>query len=106
MSPAVQASIQRFTWPDESSTGGRNRILFSIPDHPRQRQNMTVRLSYDEGRWWPVAKTIDPGPSAYSDLVIQDDDHIGLLYERGNNGGIYDINFSLAWLTDGADTLK
>jgi sialidase-1 len=105
-SPTVQASIQRFTWPDEPGVDGRDRILFSIPDHPRLRQNMTVRLSYDEGQSWPVAKTVDPGPSAYSDLVIQDDDHIGLLYERGNDGGIYYTSFSLDWLSDGEDALE
>lgn len=46
-----------------------------------------VRLSYDEGDTWPVAKVIDPGPSSYSDLVVDADDNIGLIYERGNDGG-------------------
>ena len=103
-SPTVQASIQRYSWPDEAALGGQNRILFSIPDHARLRTNMTVRLSYDEGDTWPIAKVIDPGPAAYSDLVVDEEGDIGLIYERGNAGGIYYTSFSLDWLTDGEDS--
>jgi sialidase-1 len=103
--PAVQASLLRYTWPDQAGCGGRSRILFANPAHQWARVNMTVRLSYDEGVTWPVAKVIDPGPSAYSDLVIQGDGDIGLLYERGNAGGIVYAGFPLAWLTDGQDVL-
>ena len=108
--PAVQASLLRYTWPGPDATGpaakgGRSRILFANPAHPFARTNMTVRLSYDEGATWPIAKTVDPGPSAYSDLVVQADGDIGLLYERGNAGGIFYAAFSLAWLTSGQDML-
>jgi sialidase-1 len=58
-----------------------------------------VRASFDDGATWPVAKTIDPGPSAYSDLVVQADGQIGVLYERGNDGGIWYGAFQLDWLT-------
>ena len=104
-SPTVQASIHRYSWSDEAALGGQNRILFSIPDHARLRTNMTVRLSYDEGDTWTIVKTIDPGPAAYSDLVVDTEDNIGLIYERGNDGGIYFTSFSLDWLTDGTDSL-
>ena len=103
--PAVQASLLRYSWPGHPGAGGRSRILFANPAHAFARTNMTVRLSYDEGATWPVAKVIDAGPSAYSDLVVQADGDIGLLYERGNAGGIFYAAFSLAWLTDGQDTL-
>ena len=103
--PAVQASLLRATWPDDPGAGGHSRILFANPAHAAARVNMTVRLSYDEGETWPVAKVIDPGPSAYSDLVLQADGGIGLLYERGNAGGIVYASFTLAWLTDGKDSL-
>jgi sialidase-1 len=104
--PAVQASLLRLTWPDQPGAGGRSRILFANPAHASARVNMTVRMSYDEGATWPVAKVVDPGPSAYSDLVVQTDGGIGLLYERGNAGGIVYARFTLAWLTDGRDALE
>lgn len=104
--PTIQASIERYSFardvgrhPGGRHPGGRSRILFSITDHPRKRQNMTVRLSYDEGRTWPIKKTVDPGPAGYSDLVLQQDEKIGLLYERGEQGICY-VSFSLDWLTD------
>ena len=101
--PPVQASLVRYSWPGPA--GRRSRILFANPAHPFARTNMTMRLSYDEGATWPVAKVIDAGPSAYSDLVVQADGDIGLLYERGNAGGIFYAAFSLAWLTSGQDML-
>jgi sialidase-1 len=96
--PAVQASLLRYSWVDEPQFGNRSRILFSNPAHPQARLNLTVRLSYDEGQSWPVARVVDPGPSAYSDMVVQRDGRIGVLYERGNQGGIHYVSFPLAWL--------
>ena len=102
--PAVQASMLRYTWPDDAGAGGRSRILFANPAHTHARANLTVRLSYDEGETWPIARVIDPGAAAYSDLVVQADGGIGLLYERGNTGGIVYASFTLEWLTDGKDS--
>lgn len=103
--PAVQASITRYTVAQQVEYGGKSRLLFANPCHRHARYNLMVRLSYDEGQTWMVSKTIDPGPSAYSDLVIQDDMQIGVLYERGNQGGIAYTRFTLDWLTDGHDKI-
>ncbi len=103
--PAVQASMLRYTWPEQVEAGSRSRILFADPAHPHARVNMTVRLSYDEGETWPVAKVVDPGPGAYSDLVAAADQHIGLLYECGATAGIAYASFTLEWLTEGQDTV-
>jgi sialidase-1 len=92
--PAVQATLLRCIW------RGKSCLLFANPAHPRARVNLTVRLSYDEGRTWAYSKTIDSGPSAYSDLVMTRDGQIGLLYERGNTGGLHFVRFTLDWLTD------
>jgi sialidase-1 len=100
--PAVQGSIIRYSFNDE----GQSRLLVSNPAHPHSRYNLTVRLSTDEGQTWPISKVIDPGNAAYSDLVIQADQRIGVLYERGNQGGIYYVNFTLDWLIDTQDSDK
>ena len=44
---------------------------------------MTLRLSRDDGKTWPVEKQIFQGPSAYSDLTFIDRKNIGILYEGG-----------------------
>ncbi|MEL6307957.1 MAG: exo-alpha-sialidase [Chloroflexota bacterium] len=104
--PAVQASLIRYTTSEQETYGGKSRLLFCNPNHPQSRYNLTVRLSYDEGKTWAISKVIDAGASAYSDLVIQDDMKIGVLYERGNQGGIVYASFSLEWLTDGQDSVE
>ena len=98
--PVCQASIIRYSLAED---GGRNRLLFSNPA-TGGRNGMTVRLSYDEGRTWPVAKLIYSGPSAYSCLTVLPDKLAGLLYEKGEYGTISFARFNLAWLTDLRDT--
>jgi hypothetical protein len=101
--PSVQASIHRYSWSDDAETGSRSRILFSNPNSTVERENMTVRLSYDEGKTWSVSRVIDDHAGAYSDLVVTGDQRIGVLYERGNAGGIHFAVFTLEWLTGGSD---
>jgi len=97
--PVCQSSILRYTLPPK-----KNRILYSGPGGPG-RSHMTVRLSYDEGKSWPVARVIHEGSAAYSDLVALPDATIGCLYERDDYGKITFARFTLAWLTDGKDRL-
>jgi sialidase-1 len=78
--PICQASIRRFSWPD---AGARSVILFSNPASPK-REALTLRASFDEGETWPVARLLDPRPSAYSCLAVLANGHIGILYEAGD----------------------
>lgn len=103
--PVCQASFIRFTKRPEFP---KNRLLFANPAGTR-REKMTIRVSYDEGQTWPVAREIHPGPSAYSALAVLPDMTIGCLYERGNRGPYETITFarmSLEWITDGADGVR
>lgn len=47
------------------------------------RNNMTVKMSLDDGASWTKKKVIFNGPSAYSDLVALSGEQLGLLYEAG-----------------------
>lgn len=101
--PICQASMIRYTLATEA---GRNRLLFSNPADTARRDRMTVRLSYNEGKTWPVARMVYAGPSAYSSLAVLHDGTIGLLYERGAanaNEEIEFARFNLAWLAHGVD---
>jgi sialidase-1 len=102
--PVCQASILRYTWPVQN---GRSRILFSNPADEKKRSNMTVRLSYDEGKTWPVGRTLYAEDSAYSCLSVLPDGQIACLYERGKESAYEKIafaQFSLGWLTRGQDS--
>jgi len=106
LEPNCQVSVLRYS---DTLSGNRSRILFSNPAGESGRFNMTVRLSYDEGRTWPVSKVIHPGPSAYSCMVVLPDNTIGCFYEGGKENPYQKIilaRFSLDWLTDGTDKLS
>lgn len=102
--PRCQASLERYT---DKLSHDRNRLLFSNPAS-LERKNMTVRLSYDDGQTWPVAKQLHAGPAAYSCLTVLSDMAAGCLYERGEKGPYEKImfaRFNAEWLSDGKDTI-
>ena len=109
--PVCQASFIRYTFDERH---GRSRLLFSNPASKTDRVKMTVRLSYDEGKTWPVSKLLHAGPSAYSSLAVLPDLSVGCLYERNgvtesSEKSPYETltfaRFTLDWLTAGKDPL-
>jgi sialidase-1 len=95
-------------------------ILFSNPDNllvrgkpgkpgrNRDRRNLTLRLSRDDGKTWPISRPLEEGPSGYSDLAIMRDGTLLCFYERGAKKGNHYYTESLtltrcnlAWLTSG-----
>jgi sialidase-1 len=114
--PICMASLVRYSLAEDV---GRNRILFANPDShgipedqraPGGRQNVALKLSYDEGKTWPVRKVLEPGPSGYTDLAVDPDGMIYCIYERGtadpsrgafDPGSVAVARFNLEWLTGG-----
>ena len=109
--PICFASLVRF---------GKNRLLFSNPDNltradgkdtvSKDRKNLTIRMSSDEGESWPIKKTIDPGPSGYSDLAVLPDRTVLCYYEAGEPGSAPNrflklARFNIEWLTSGNDNM-
>jgi len=99
--PKCQGSLLRFS---------ETQLLFSNPDPGAQadgkpegkRLNLTVRLSPDDGKTWPVARLLHQGPAAYSCLGQLGDGTILCLYEGGEKnpaGTIRLARFNLEWLT-------
>ncbi|MEU6009601.1 exo-alpha-sialidase [Streptomyces sp. NPDC047453] len=97
--PANNASIVR-AFPNAPQGSDRAKVLlFSNAGSTSQRANGTVRMSFDDGQTWPVARVFQPGGMAYSTLATLPDGNVGLLYEPdGGNGGIRFARFNLAWL--------
>jgi sialidase-1 len=76
-------------------------LLFSNPDnvarsvdigpkHYRDRRNMTIKLSLNDGTDWAKSLVIEPGFSGYSDLCVAPDGTVYCLYERGAITSYYD----------------
>lgn len=91
--------------------------LFSNPDNleatyvdasktiNRDRKNLTVQWSGDEGKTWTAKQVLEAGLSGYSDLAVTKDGTILCLYERGGldknifrTGRLTVARFSLDWV--------
>jgi sialidase-1 len=78
-------------------TLARNAAGQEIPGEKGKRENLTIKLSRDDGKTWPVRRTLDPGRGAYSDLAVLPDGNVLCLYEAAT--GIVAARFNLEWLT-------
>jgi sialidase-1 len=72
----------------------------------RDRKNLTVQWSGDDGETWTAKRVLEPGLSGYSDLAATPDGTILALYERGGldksifrTGRLSLARFQLDWLT-------
>lgn len=90
--PICAAAIVRYSVTPKDD---RNRILFVNPDSESllmahegksgPRQNLTLKMSEDEGKTWPFSHLLHQGSSGYSDIAVAADKTIYVLYE-GNLG--------------------
>ena len=106
--PACNGDLIRYT--SVNNGDDKNRLLHSVPTGT-DRKNVTVFVSYDEGETWPVSRCIVPYSSAYSSLCILPDNTIGFYVEEDFYTGkdsysTVFYNFSLEWLTKGADSIE
>lgn len=71
-------------------SNGKNVLAFANAAHTQRRDNLTLRVSFDDGKTWkdtiPIDRSTNNAEShtAYSDLVVVDRQTIGILYERDN----------------------
>ena len=103
--PDCQGSITRFT---DRDSHDKNRVVFANCATTEARENLTVRVSYDECKTWATSKVVHAGPAAYSDMAVATDMTICCLYERGVSHPYESIRlaqFNIEWLTEGADQL-
>jgi sialidase-1 len=74
----VVASAIAFT-----ANNNKQYILFSDPDSPDQRMNVSIRASSDLAKTWSKALVVDSGLSSYTDMVQIDQQTIGITLEEG-----------------------
>jgi sialidase-1 len=84
--PVCQGSILQI-----GKRNGKTILAHSNASDPKDRNNLTLKISFDEGETWEKSITIDsaddPGKlpwTAYSDLLIVDEQSVGVLYEQDN----------------------
>lgn len=60
----------------------------------RPRENLTLHLSLDNGKTWPILRELDPERVAYSAMTVNDDGTIALVFERGYlPGNDFDLRY-------------
>ena len=102
LEPICMGGIVRY------NQGGQSLILFSNPHNldkekgkpepgqSRDRKNVSVKISRDEGQTWPVNKLIENGPSMYSDIAVTPSGAILCFYGRGTKPGFAGVGLTLA----------
>jgi len=60
---------------------GKSVLAFCNNDSKKNRDSLTLRISFDEGKTWKKKFLIDPKNTAYSDIVKISENKIGILYE-------------------------
>lgn len=82
--PVCQGSILNI-----GSSNGKNILAFCNAADTKNRNNLTLRISFDEGKTWKINISVYKGEgktgfsyAAYSDLVKLSDKKIGVLFEK------------------------
>jgi sialidase-1 len=117
--PVCMSGLDRLSY---ASATSRSRLIYSHCDNgtepdPRSRsrffirKNLTIRLSYDEGRTWPVGRVLEPGLAGYSDITVAPDGTMFCFYEEGSapansTKSLVLAHFNLEWLSSGRDSLR
>jgi len=94
LEPICMAGITRVRDPQDGKPG---LIAFSNPHNlsrldgkrvegkSRDRRNLSIKLSEDEGQTWIANRPLQAGYSAYSDMAALEDGTMLCLYERGRD---------------------
>ena len=79
----------------------KNAILVAHPVDEQARKLLTVRLSRDETKTWPVSRLVERGPAAYSDMTVNREGQVLLAYEGDGYRTVKLTRFNLEWLLGG-----
>jgi sialidase-1 len=90
--PACNAAIIRYNYKK------MNCLLFVNAESKNLRKNLSIKVSYDEGKSWTQGKTIYEGESAYSDVVVLKNGEIGLLFEKNGYRENVFLSFPFQWI--------
>ncbi|WP_326657015.1 exo-alpha-sialidase [Streptomyces sp. NBC_00385] len=95
--PANNGSVMRYA-PDAAASDPQSSWLLFSNTEATSRKNLTVKMSCDNGKTWPIKKVVDAGAAAYSTMTRLPGGRVGLLYERGSVDHITYDSFDLKWL--------
>ncbi|KRE82511.1 hypothetical protein ASG89_14745 [Paenibacillus sp. Soil766] len=105
--PLCFGSIVRYSEAGEAGEAGdKNRILFVNANSETARENLTLRMSEDEGETWTYSRMLQLGGAAYSDIAVGQDKSIYVFYEREPYKFLTVKKLGLNWLTSPPPTAQ
>lgn len=96
--PANNGSIARMFPAAAQGSADARKLIFTNANSKTARENVSARVSCDDGATWPGVRTIRSGFSAYSTVTRLEDGKFGVLYEGNYTDSIQFANFDGAWL--------
>lgn len=72
--PTCMASLLRYP---------KGPLVFVNAADAAARRNLVLHVSHDEGATWKTARVVDPEKAAYSDLTVNRNGELLVLYEKG-----------------------
>lgn len=85
---------------------GKDILIYSNCDSPKDRRQGTVWASFDGGKTWPLKRMVHSGAFGYSSLSAgwPDTPGEGWIYLHFESGGSKVARFNLSWLLQGQPT--
>ncbi|MDF2473269.1 MAG: exo-alpha-sialidase, partial [Anaerocolumna sp.] len=83
-----------------------NTILFVNAQSNTIRKNITIKVSYDDGKTWSIKRLVHSGKGAYSELSVDKNGMIHVLVETAPSKSIIHYSFPLSWVEYNASKLK
>jgi sialidase-1 len=96
--PANNGSIARMFPHAPQGSADAKKLIFTNANSKTARENVSARVSCDDGATWPGVRTIRSGFSAYSTVTRLDDGRFGVLYEANYTDNMPFATFDDAWL--------
>jgi sialidase-1 len=101
LEPICMAGLIRYAIADQnlllfSNPHNLEREKGAVPGKSRDRKNLSIKASRDDGKTWFIHKSLEPGPSMYSDLAVSPTGTIFCFYGRGAKPGFAGTGLTLA----------
>ncbi|RNL49888.1 exo-alpha-sialidase [Arthrobacter oryzae] len=96
--PANNGAIARMFPEAPAGSAEAKKLIFTNANSKSGRQNVSARVSCDDGATWPGVRTIRAGFSAYSTVTRLEAGQFGVLYEANYTDNMPFAKFNDAWL--------
>ncbi|MDR6986528.1 sialidase-1 [Paenarthrobacter nitroguajacolicus] len=96
--PANNGAIARMFPNAAQGSADAKKLIFTNANSTTGRENVSARVSCDDGATWPGVRTIRSGFSAYSTVTRLESGKFGVLYEGNYTDNMPFATFDDAWL--------